>query len=146
MKTARNLAIVSVLISGFVAGCKKKEVVLHRPTPPTPPTPATPAKVTDPLKPAKPTMKDRGRPASEAPTDQPTVVTVVEADQPAREVENSADTAGRDTYTIRKDDTLWSIAVRYLGDGQRWRDIVKVNPGLDPKKVKAGQVIKLPPK
>ena len=36
MKTARNLAIVSVLISVFVAGCKKKEPVAYKATVPTP--------------------------------------------------------------------------------------------------------------
>ena len=50
------------------------------------------------------------------------------------------------TYTIKKKDTLWSIAVAYLGDGQRWRDILAANPGLNEKKLAIGQTIKLPPK
>ncbi|MCJ7543685.1 MAG: LysM peptidoglycan-binding domain-containing protein [Phycisphaerae bacterium] len=50
------------------------------------------------------------------------------------------------TYTVQKGDTLWSIAQRFLGDGQRWREIVDVNPGLEPAKLKVGQVIVLPPK
>jgi nucleoid-associated protein YgaU len=49
------------------------------------------------------------------------------------------------THTIRKGDTLWSIAVKYLGDGQRYPEIVKLNGGLDPRKLRVGQVIKLPP-
>ena len=48
------------------------------------------------------------------------------------------------TYTVRKKDTLWSIAKRHLGDGQRWKDIVAANPGLDPQKLMPGQTIKLP--
>ncbi|MDP7636315.1 MAG: LysM peptidoglycan-binding domain-containing protein [Phycisphaerae bacterium] len=156
MKTAINLAIVSVLISGFVAGCKKKEPVAYKatvPTPakatvPTPPkaTPPTPPMVTDPLKPVKPTAKRRGRPTSKAPTDRPTVVKVSEADQPGREVKNSADTARPATYTIKADDTLWSIAVKHLGSGQRWKDIEEANPGLDRMKLRVEQVIKLPTK
>ena len=147
MKTARNLAIVSVLISVFVAGCKKKEPVAYKATVPTPAkaTPPTPPMVTDPLKPVKPTAKRRGRPTSKAPTDRPTVVKVSEADQPGREVENSADTA-RPAYTIKADDTLWSIAVKHLGSGQRWKDIEEANPGLDRMKLRVGQIIKLPTK
>ena len=148
MKTARNLAIVSVLISGFVAGCEKKEPIVHKATSPTPPTPAkaTPPKVTEPLKPVKPTADDRGRTTSEAPTDQSTGVEIVETDQPATEVESGADTARPATYTMKAGDTLWSIAAKHLGSGQRWKEIVKVNPGLDPRKLRVGQVIKLPPK
>lgn len=50
------------------------------------------------------------------------------------------------TYTVQKGDTLWSIAQRFLGDGKRWREIVEVNPGLEPSKLKIGQVIMLPAK
>ena len=54
--------------------------------------------------------------------------------------------ADESTYTIQKKDTLWSIAVRYLGDGQRYRDILAANPGLDAKKLPIGKTINLPPK
>jgi nucleoid-associated protein YgaU len=50
------------------------------------------------------------------------------------------------TYTVQKGDTLWSIALRFLGDGKRWREIVEANPGLEPSKLRIGQVIILPPK
>ena len=48
------------------------------------------------------------------------------------------------TYTIRKGDTLWSIAQREYGDGQRWKDISAANPSADPKKLAVGQQITLP--
>lgn len=48
------------------------------------------------------------------------------------------------TYTIRKGDTLWSIAQREYGDGQKWRDISAANPSVDPKKLAIGQQITLP--
>jgi nucleoid-associated protein YgaU len=51
--------------------------------------------------------------------------------------------AGRQ-YTIRSGDTLEAIARRELGDGQRWRAIVELNPGLDPKNLKVGRAIALP--
>lgn len=48
------------------------------------------------------------------------------------------------TYTIRKGDTLWSIANREYGSGQKWRDIAQANPSIDPKKLAIGQQIVLP--
>jgi len=48
------------------------------------------------------------------------------------------------TYTIKKGDTLWSIATREYGDGQKWKAISQANPSLDPKKLMIGQQITLP--
>lgn len=48
------------------------------------------------------------------------------------------------TYTIRKGDTLWSIATREYGSGQKWKDIAQANPSVDPKKLAIGQQIVLP--
>lgn len=48
------------------------------------------------------------------------------------------------TYTIRKGDTLWSIAQRVYGNGQKWKDISAANPSIDPKKLAIGQEITLP--
>ena len=52
--------------------------------------------------------------------------------------------AGGNSYTIRKGDTLWSIAKRHYGNGQRWQDIAAANPGLVPTKLIVGQTITLP--
>ena len=51
--------------------------------------------------------------------------------------------AGR-THTVRRGDTLWSIAKRTYGDGQKWRQIAEANPGLEPTKLRVGQQIVLP--
>lgn len=50
-------------------------------------------------------------------------------------------------YTIKDGETLWSIAVDQLGDGERFRDILAVNPDLqrNPDLLRAGQEIRLPP-
>jgi 5'-nucleotidase len=48
------------------------------------------------------------------------------------------------TYTVRKGDTLWSIAQREYGNGQKWKDISAANPSVDPKKMLIGQQITLP--
>jgi nucleoid-associated protein YgaU len=47
-------------------------------------------------------------------------------------------------YTVRKGDTLWSIAKQQYGDGQRWKDILDANPGLIPEKLPVGKQIVLP--
>jgi nucleoid-associated protein YgaU len=49
-------------------------------------------------------------------------------------------------YQVKHGDTLYSIAKAQLGDSKLWESIVKANPGLDPKKLKIGTIITLPPK
>ena len=75
-------------------------------------------------------------------------------------VEKPAETANREpeptkavgasalahTYTVRAGDTLQRIASRLYGDAQRWRDIAEANPGFDPRRLRVGQMIKLPVK
>jgi nucleoid-associated protein YgaU len=53
---------------------------------------------------------------------------------------------GTKPYTIAKGDNYWNIATRLFGDGQRWRDIRDLNPGVDPTKLRIGQVIVVPEK
>lgn len=48
------------------------------------------------------------------------------------------------SYTIQKGDSLWKIAERHYGNGQRWQDIVAANPGLVPEKLPVGKTIVLP--
>ncbi|MBM3985297.1 MAG: LysM peptidoglycan-binding domain-containing protein [Planctomycetes bacterium] len=47
------------------------------------------------------------------------------------------------TYVIRSGDTLGAIARRTLGSESRWEELVKLNPGLDPKRLKIGATIRL---
>ena len=47
-------------------------------------------------------------------------------------------------HVVARGETLWRIAVRYYGDGQRWRDIVAANGNIDPKKLAVGQRLVLP--
>ena len=50
------------------------------------------------------------------------------------------------TYTVKPGQTLWSIAVEQLGDGNRYHDILELNPALggDPDRIETGQELKLP--
>lgn len=49
-------------------------------------------------------------------------------------------------YKIRKGDTLGHIARRMLGKTRRWTEIRDLNPKLNPKNLKPGTTIKIPPK
>lgn len=48
-------------------------------------------------------------------------------------------------YTVRKGDTLWGIAKKLLGDGNRYREIQKEN-GLTDTVIRVGMVLKIPKK
>lgn len=48
------------------------------------------------------------------------------------------------TYTVQKGDTLSEISQKLLSSAKRSKLILAVNPGLDPDRLQAGQVIKLP--
>ena len=52
--------------------------------------------------------------------------------------------AGASSYTIVSGDTLRGVAAKLFHDARRWRDIAAVNPGLDARRLRPGQVIKLP--
>jgi len=52
--------------------------------------------------------------------------------------------AGASSYTIVSGDTLRGVAFKLFHDARRWRDIAAVNPGLDARRLRPGQVIKLP--
>jgi hypothetical protein len=49
-------------------------------------------------------------------------------------------------YTVRAGDTLWSIAVSKLGDGNRWRQIADLNSLKNPDDITPGQTLKIPKK
>lgn len=51
---------------------------------------------------------------------------------------------GNRTYTIKKGDTLYGIAVAHYGDGKQWTRIANANPGLDPSKLAIGKTIIIP--
>ncbi len=53
---------------------------------------------------------------------------------------------GGKTYTIKQGDTFYSISRALYGSDKRAKDIIAANPGIDPSKLKVGQVINLPEK
>ncbi len=48
------------------------------------------------------------------------------------------------THTVVKGDTLWHIAKKYLGNGNRYKEIAKLNNIKNPDLIYPGQVFKIP--
>jgi LysM repeat protein len=74
------------------------------------------------------------------PAQAPKVVT----NEPARPSAETLPPALVESYTVVAGDSLRRIAARLYGDARHWRSIMKANPGLDPRRLRIGQVIKLP--
>jgi len=94
----------------------------------TPPTPALEAQA--------------GAGTGQTPSEQPAPDPVV-GQAPTLLPQAPASTATRD-YVVRAGDTLSHIAQKELGSAKRWNEIVKVNPGLEPAKLRSGKTIQLP--
>jgi nucleoid-associated protein YgaU len=125
----RYAVTLLVLLTVAVVGCKPK--------------PTGPVTTVEP----EPTTLEPIPPGDTAPMTYPPPVSATPSPGPRRfETVPPVAPAAANTYTVQKGDTLWSIAQRFLGDGQRWREIVDLNPGLEPAKLKVGQVILLPAK
>lgn len=48
-------------------------------------------------------------------------------------------------YRIRSGDTLASIAIMHYGDASKWRLIASANPTVNPRQLRIGQLVTLPP-
>lgn len=53
-------------------------------------------------------------------------------------------TTGDKVVTVKKGDTLWDLAVKYYGDGTKWKVIAKANGVKDPKKLPIGKKLTIP--
>lgn len=49
------------------------------------------------------------------------------------------------THTVKRGDTLWALAKKYLGSGLKWTRIAKFN-GIKGTLIRTGQVLKIPEK
>jgi nucleoid-associated protein YgaU len=47
------------------------------------------------------------------------------------------------THVVAKGETLGDISKQHLGSTQRWKDLLAMNPGVDPKKLQVGQVLRV---
>ncbi|MBQ8298107.1 MAG: peptidoglycan DD-metalloendopeptidase family protein [Ruminococcus sp.] len=53
--------------------------------------------------------------------------------------------AGESVHTVKKRESLWKIAAKYLGDGTRYPEIMKLND-LSSDKIYAGMTLRIPEK
>ena len=138
MRHAAAILGVFCLVAGL--SCEKPEPQMPASAAPAPPARTmTELKPAPPLKPSAPAVATRPAPTTKRiTTPTPLVATPAPITRPKEPA------PALRTYTVRKKDTLWSIAKKHLGDGQRWKEIVAANPGLDPRKLMPGQTIKLP--
>lgn len=56
----------------------------------------------------------------------------------------STQKAKTSTYTVKKGDSLWKIAVAQYNNGYRWTDIAKANNLINPNYIHPGNTLKLP--
>ncbi len=90
-----------------------------------------------PMPPQEPEMAYSGTLDVAAPA--PAVETPVVTEAPA-----AAENAAASTYTVKRGDTLFSIAREVYGNGGQWQRIASANPGLSPSSLKAGTTIAIP--
>jgi sulfite exporter TauE/SafE/copper chaperone CopZ len=50
----------------------------------------------------------------------------------------------REFYIVVSGDSLRSIAAKFYRDARKWREIAAANPGLDARRLRRGQIIRLP--
>ncbi len=136
----RNFIIPELLIAAALlmfVGCNKPPQHQVEMSPPPMPEDQT-AKQQPRLKEIRPL--DAGAPDADQPDNGETPPTISEVTK-ASEADNSAR-----IYHVQQGDTFWKISQTQLGNGQRWREIVKLNPDANPNKLSVGQPIRIPNK
>ncbi|WP_330184862.1 LysM peptidoglycan-binding domain-containing protein [Nocardia sp. NBC_01503] len=79
-------------------------------------------------------------------TDNPIAAPVEEVATQAAAVEDAPPPPppAAQTYTVEPGDTLWAIAERFYGDGNRYQQIADANGIPNPDAINAGQVLTIP--
>ncbi len=83
---------------------------------------------------------DESPPVNPSPREQAQLASVGE---PAKPIAKDPAPAP-DLYRVVPGDSLYRIAARIYGDGKRWPDVAAANPGLDLRRLRPGQFIKVP--
>jgi len=126
-----RLGFVGLIVVLTGVGCSRWQGYTISEAPAAPPD----AQTTDPMALEGGLLVDQPPVSVRQPVDEPRSRVTLTSVNPANKPE---------AYIVKRGDTLWSIARGIYGDGQMWKQIVTVNPGLDPAKLRAGQRITLP--
>ncbi|MEU8580245.1 LysM peptidoglycan-binding domain-containing protein [Streptomyces abikoensis] len=70
--------------------------------------------------------------------------TPIAAGEPGADEVPSPPASEARTYTVEPGDTLWAVAERFYGDGNRYRDIASASGIDNPDVVNVGQVLTIP--
>jgi nucleoid-associated protein YgaU len=113
-------------------------------TPPSTPAPTAPAAA--PATPAKPSTATPALPPLPAPSSATTgSAPTTAAPAPKPTAPAAVPAAPRtETYTVKEGDSLASIWRDLTGHERGWEQLQQANPGLDPSRLKIGQVLKVP--
>lgn len=126
----RMIALTVVALATMVmVGCNK-------PQNPQPPAPVAPpqAAVSD--------MTSESPPPSTLAPEAPRPMSPAVGATPNSGMMPSA--GGAKTYTVQAHDTLYSISVKFYGNGKKVKEIADMNGITDPNKISSGMVLKLP--
>jgi phage tail protein X len=126
----RIVALLFILAIGLIVGCGSKDKTAARDDVLDVSQSPAPVPSAEPVAPVAAALPEPVAVAYTAPT--PVAAEPVAAAPAAK------------TYTVKKGDTLFSIAKTNYGTGKEWQKIASANPGLKPATLKAGQKINLP--
>ncbi|MET8777815.1 LysM peptidoglycan-binding domain-containing protein [Nocardia sp. NPDC004654] len=82
--------------------------------------------------------------ASETKTDNPLPAPEQEQPAEAQAAEQAPPQPAAQTYTVEPGDTLWAIAERFYGDGNRYQEIAEASGIPNPDAIEPGQVLTIP--
>jgi 5'-nucleotidase / UDP-sugar diphosphatase len=158
----KSILLIMLLSATLVVGCtnnKKKRQdtspmpaaaqVLNVPAAPaaqyTPPPAPQSVVFETPQQRPQPVIHDAAVQATpEAAAEAEPVVESTPAPAANRQVAQKSTPRSSKKYTVKKGESLWSIAEERYGDGNKWKRIAAANPKLNPDRVQAGQTIVLP--
>jgi nucleoid-associated protein YgaU len=74
------------------------------------------------------------------------VIAAAESKNTAAASDSSPVPGAANLYTVKEGDSLWEIAASQLGDGNRYKEIIKLNPDVsaDGKNLSVGMKLKIP--
>lgn len=83
---------------------------------------------------------------SPAPAAEGVVIATAENKKTAAASDDNSIPSTAKLYTVKEGDSLWDIAASQLGDGNRYKEIIKLNPNVstDGKNLAVGTKLKMP--
>ena len=136
----RYVLTIAVVLATMGLGCEQQ-----KPEPQPPPSAPVAPKSAEPVARLPEPKTDLVTPGEDRVWPKP-LITEPPTKVPSGASAGVAEPVGGNTYVVKKGDNPWAIAKRELGDGQRHKEILALNPGLNPTTMKIGQVIKMPPR